>query len=202
MIKKLYDRTMYYAGHKNANTFLCIYSFLEAIILPIPIDVLVGPIAMQKPKQAFRLAFYAAFFSLLGGCVGYALGMFFEDVAAHIFALITNEPVTAQTIHESATFAKIEEFLDKHGILSIILVGFTPLPFKIFTIVFGFFHYNFLVFIGLSFISRLVRFLIVTYLFAYFGQKYRQQIENIINKSGWIILIVAIVGFLLYYTLK
>ncbi|RIY31880.1 hypothetical protein CKF59_07330, partial [Psittacicella gerlachiana] len=93
-------------------------------------------------------------------------------------------------------------FLDKHGILSVVLVGFTPLPFKIFSIAFGFFEYNFIIFFVFSFISRLVRFLIVSYLFAYFGQKYRKQIENIINKSSWIILIIAVLSLILYYFLK
>ncbi|RIY34180.1 hypothetical protein CKF54_01745 [Psittacicella hinzii] len=202
IMQRFYNRLTYYAGHKNANTFLCVYSFLEAIILPIPIDVLLGPIAMQKPHQAFRLAFYAAFYSLLGGCVGYALGYYFHDVAAYIFSLISGSEVSAENLDQSATFIQIKNFLEDYGILSVVLVGFTPLPFKIFSIAFGFFGYNFVIFFVLSFISRLIRFLIVSYLFAYFGQKYSKQIENIINKSSWIILILSILGLVLYLLLK
>ncbi|RIY32578.1 hypothetical protein CJP74_04155 [Psittacicella melopsittaci] len=202
LMQRFYDRVTYYAGHKKANLFLCVYSFLEAIILPVPIDVLLGPIAMQKPHQAFRLAFYAAFYSLLGGCVGYTLGYFFHDIAAQVFSLISGSSTTAENINENPTFQQIEAFLNQHGILSVVLVGFTPLPFKVFSIAFGFFEYNFAIFFFFSFISRWVRFLIVSYLFAYFGQKYRKQIESIITKSSWIILIVAILGLVIYYLYK
>lgn len=164
---------MYWAGHKHSNTFLSVYSFLEAIILPIPIDMFLGPIAMKKPHQAFRLAIYATVWSLLGGCVGYTLGFFFYEYAQMFIDWL-----------RPGMFEQVKAALDQYGILLVILVGFTPLPFKIFSIVFGMFRYDIWIFLGLSFIARLFRFLIVSYVFAFVGKKYGDRIDQIISRAG------------------
>lgn len=200
--KSMYDRINYYSSHKNAGLFLSIYSFLEAIILPIPIDVMLGPMAMMRPNYAFRYAVYATVFSMLGGMVGYTVGMYFQDIAVAVFSFISGTDSTLETLHLNPTYQLIEKFLEQHGILSVVLVGFTPLPFKLFSIAFGFFHYNLWIFIFFSLISRFIRFLLVAYLFAFFGKKYRSLIESIMNKAGWGLLIICVIGLALYTYFK
>lgn len=179
---------MDYASHKHAIKFICGYSFLEAIIMPIPIDVFLGPVAMQHPQKWLRLSVYTAIFSILGGCIGYTLGYFISGYAHQFLNFISNEQV----------FLQIKNYLDQYGSIIVILVGFTPLPFKIFSIVFGIVKLNLVTFLVLSFISRLVRFVIVSYLFAVYGNKYSKQIENIVTRSGWYILLACILFFVLY----
>lgn len=189
MLKKLYDKIMYLASHQNSTKFLCWYSFLEAIILPLPIDMFLGPIAMQKPHHAFRLAFYATFFSLLGGMVGYTIGFFASDLAHQLLTYISNNP---------SIFDEVQALIHQYGDLLIVIVGFTPIPFKVFSIVFGVFQLDLIRFVVLSFLARMARFLIISYLFAIFGNKYRERIEKIIATSGWYILSFCIIAYVVY----
>lgn len=188
LIRRLYDYCMYWAGHRFAVQFLAIYSFFEAIILPIPIDAFLAPIAMANPKKWWRLATYATIASLLGGCVGYSIGYFAHDWAYAWISAVFGED------KYQAVVSALKEF----GTLLVFLVGFTPLPFKVFSIVFGMFQYSFWPFIYLSLISRQIRFLVVAGLFAFFGEKYREKFESYLNKAGWIILIAALICFAAY----
>lgn len=167
LIKRIYDWGMYWAGHKHANVFLSVYSFLEAIILPLPIDMFLIPIAIKKPQQWFRLAMYATVFSLLGGCVGYTIGYFFYDFAHQFIDWL-----------KPGKFEETQTLLAEYGTLLVILVGFTPLPFKVFSIVFGMFRYDLVIFLVLSFIARLVRFGIEAWGCAFIGKKFGDQIEK------------------------
>ena len=196
MFTQLYNKCLKLASHKNSNFFLAIISFLESSFFPIPPDVMIVPMAIAKKDNFIKIFLIATIFSVLGGIVGYILGAFFFDFAISILELYNYEE---KMISLKNTLTHGDGFYSWFAIL--FLAGFTPLPFKIFTIASGLISFNFPIFILISFISRGLRFFIISYLSSKFGDIF----TNFMNQHGqkWfsIIGIIIVIIFIILWLL-
>ena len=164
MFQSLYKKCLNLAAHKSSNLYLGIVSFTESSFFPIPPDVMIIPMVIAKKKEYFKIFLIASIFSVLGGIFGYLLGYFFYDLAIHVieFYGYENKVENLKTsLYQGSGF---------FAWLSILfLAGFTPLPYKAFTIASGIVGFSLPVFIVVSLISRSLRFFIVAYLSYKFG---------------------------------
>jgi membrane protein YqaA with SNARE-associated domain len=196
MFTQLYNKCLKLASHKNSNFFLAIISFLESSFFPIPPDVMIVPMAIAKKDNFIKIFLIATIFSVLGGIVGYILGAFFFDFAISILELYNYEE---KMISLKNTLTHGDGFYSWFAIL--FLAGFTPLPFKIFTIASGLISFNFPIFILISLISRGLRFFIISYLSSKFGDIF----TNFMNQHGqkWfsIIGIIIVIIFIILWLL-
>ena len=198
MIKKLYDKCVYWAGKKYAKPFLAFESFIESSFFPIPPDVMIIPMVVAKKKEFIRIALVATIFSVLGALFGYMIGyIFFNEIGVKIFELYG---------YEDPNFLK-DKFSTKGGLFSwlgiLFTAGFTPLPFKLLTISSGFINFNLFFFIFICVVTRGLRFFLVSYLTYKFGQKFGPFLEK--HGTKWSILItflILIIIWIFYLTIK
>ena len=197
MFNTLCKKCLDLAAHKSSKYYLAIISFIESSFFPIPPDVMVIPMVISNRKDFLKIFFIATLFSVLGGLLGYLIGAFFFDVGMNIMTFYgyENKLITLKN-----DLLNSEGFYAWLGIL--FLAGFTPLPYKVFTIASGLIGFNFLIFILISIISRGLRFFIVSYL----SYKYGDIFTQFMNKHGskWftiigiLIVLIAIVFYLLF----
>ena len=198
MIKQIYKKTIKLAGHKSSKFFLAIMSFIESFIFPIPPDVLIIPMTIAKKKDWLKIALIATIFSVLGGCLGYFIGyVFFNEIGIKIFELYGVD---------NASFLK-DKVSSEGGIIAWItllaIAGFSPLPFKLLTITSGFVHFNLLLFIMVSALTRGSRFFLISFLIGNFGIAIKKIIEKKLLKISIIVSIILILfAFFIYYFLK
>ena len=185
MIKKLYDKCVDWASHKYANPLLSFVAFIESSFFPAPPDVMIVPMVVAKREKFLIIALNATIFSVLGGLFGYFIGyVFFNEVGYKIFEFYGYENVNILKEKFSTTGGLISWF----GIL--FTAGFTPLPFKIFTITSGFIHFNIAFFIFACAVARGLRFFLVAYLSYKFGSKFGPFLEK---KGGQWATIIAVI---------
>ena len=175
MFKTLYKKCLNLAAHKSSNFFLGVVSFVESSFFPIPPDVMIIPMVIAKKKSYLKIFLIASIFSVLGGIFGYILGATFLDMAMNIIEFYGYE---RKIISLKNNLSQGEGFLAWLSIL--FLAGFTPLPYKAFTITSGLISFNILVFVIVSLISRSLRFFIISYLSYKFGSLFTE----FVNKHG------------------
>lgn len=188
----IYDQTMRWAKHRYATFWLSFVSFIEAIFFPIPPDVMLAPMAMSKPHLSTRYAIYTATASVVGGIIGYGLGYYAFD---WIKELITQWGYQTH-------FNKAMNWFEQWGIFIVFLAGFSPIPYKIFTICAGVLQMAFFPFVLTAAISRFARFYLVAKLFAWGGEKYATQIRRYIEWIGWATIALASIAYLIYQFIK
>ena len=198
MFTQLYNKCINLAGHKNSNYFLGIISFIESSFFPIPPDIMIAPMAIAKKKDFFKIFLIATFFSVMGGIFGYLIGAYFFDLAINIIEFYNYGD---KVIDIKDALSKGDGFYAWLAIL--FLAGFTPLPYKVFTITSGLISFNLLVFILISFISRGLRFFIVSYLSSKFGDTFSKYM----NKYGqkWFTIIgigIVMISIIFYLIIK
>ena len=195
MLKKIYDKTLKLAAHKNSNFYLSFISFIESSFFPIPPDVMIIPMSLAKKEEYLKIFFIATLFSSLGGLFGYFIGSLFTDKAIMLMGFYGYEEQVLQLKNQLNS---------KNGAYSLwlgtlFLAGFTPLPFKIFTITSGIINFNIFTFFIICLISRGLRFFIV----AYFSVKLGKPFVSFLEKKGgmWfsIVGILIIILVLLVY---
>ena len=186
MFNSIYKKCLQYAGHKNSNFILGLISFLESSFFPIPPDVMMIPMIIAKKKSYLKIFLIASIFSVLGGVLGYMIGAIFFDIAINIIEFYGYEN---KITHLKNSLSNGEGFITWLGIL--FLAGFTPLPYKVFTIASGLINFNLLIFIIVSLISRSLRFFIISYLSYKFGDLFTEFMEK--HGSKWF----TILGLLL-----
>ena len=175
MFNRLYKKCLDLAAHKSSNFFLGLVSFVESSFFPIPPDVMIIPMVIAKKKNYLKIFFIASIFSVLGGIFGYMLGAIFFDIAINVIEFYGYEnkvDILKNNLSEN------EGFFTWLSIL--FLAGFTPLPYKVFTIASGLIGFNILIFIIVSLISRSLRFFIISYLSYKFGDLFTE----FMNKHG------------------
>ena len=196
MFTQLYNKCLELAAHKNAKYFLGIISFIESSIFPIPPDVMIAPMAIAKKEDFFKIFLIATIFSVLGGIFGYVIGVYFFDFAISIVEFYNYEQKVIDIKNALSQGTGFYTWL-----VILFLSGFTPLPYKVFTIASGLVSFNLLIFILISFISRGLRFFIVSYLASKFGDAFTTYMNKHGQKwftiIGIIILIIAIIIYLL-----
>jgi membrane protein YqaA with SNARE-associated domain len=189
MIKKLFDKCVYWGGRKYANFALAFISFIESSFFPIPPDVMIVPMVVAKKQQFIKIALIATIFSVLGALFGYLIGyIFFNEIGYKIFQFYG---------YENVNILK-EMFSSKGGMFSwfglLFVAGFTPLPFKILTITSGFIHYNIFTFIFTCVFTRGLRFFLIAFLINQFGSKISLFMEK--KAAKWTFIIAVVVIFL------
>ncbi len=198
MFKNLYKKCLDLAGHKSSKYYLAIVSFVESSFFPIPPDVMVIPMVISKKTDFKKIFLVATIFSVLGGMFGYVIGAFFFEFGSQIMNFYGYED-KLYTLKESLIIN--EGFFAWLGIL--FLAGFTPLPYKVFTIASGLIGFNFLIFVLISLISRGLRFFLVSYLSYKFGDLFNEFMDE--HGSKWFTIIgilIVIVGILIYLIFK
>ena len=197
MIQKLYDRCLDLARHKLSKPFLAFVSFIESSFFPIPPDVMIVPMVLAKKDEYLRIFLIATIFSVMGGVFGYFLGSLFLEFSMSIIEFYD---------YEDKVFELQDKLSNKSGFVfwigTLFLAGFTPLPYKVFTITSGFIGFNLYIFIIISFISRGLRFFIVSY----FSMKFGDKFEILLKKEGFklftilgILIVIIILGLYFYF---
>ena len=198
MFNNLYKKCLDLAAHKSSKYYLAIVSFVESSFFPIPPDVMIIPMVISKKNDFIKIFLITTFFSVLGGMLGYLIGAFFFDFGSQIMSFYGYENKLSN-IKEN--LVNSDGFYAWLGIL--FLAGFTPLPYKVFTIASGLISFNFFIFIFISLVSRGLRFFIVSYLSYKFGNLFTEFMEKHGSKWFTIIgLLIVIIGLLIYLTIK
>ena len=198
MFKSLYKKCLDLAAHKSSKYYLAIVSFIESSFFPIPPDVMVIPMLISKKNDFIKIFLITTIFSVLGGMLGYLIGAFFFEFGAHIMSFYGYED----------KLSKIKENLvNSNGFYAwlgvLFLAGFTPLPYKVFTIASGLIGFNFLIFVLISLISRGLRFFIVSYLSYKFGDLFNEYMDK--HGSKWFTIIgilIVIISLIIYLIFK
>ena len=198
MFKSLYKKCLDLAAHKSSKYYLAIVSFIESSFFPIPPDVMVIPMVISKKNDFIKIFLITSIFSVLGGMLGYLIGAFFFEFGTHIITFYGYEDKLSK-IKEN--LVNSDGFYAWLGVL--FLAGFTPLPYKVFTIASGLINFNFLIFVLISLVSRGLRFFIVSYLSYKFGDLFNEYMDK--HGSKWFTIIgilIVIISLIIYLIFK
>jgi membrane protein YqaA with SNARE-associated domain len=188
MLRRLYDWVLSWAKTPYGSWALFLLAFSESSFFPIPPDVLLIALAVAIPKKSFKYALICSFGSVLGGCFGYLIGWkFMVLIGNHIVELYGLTPKVET----------IEILYNKYDAWAVGIAGFTPIPYKVFTISAGVFQINFLVFIIASFVSRSARFFLVGGLIYTFGSQIQSFIDKYFNILATAFTVLLVTGFII-----
>jgi len=198
MLIKLYQKSLQLAAHKSSKKFLAIVSFMESSFFPIPPDIMIVPMVMAKKNDYLKIFLIATFFSTFGGVLGYFIGSYFLDIGMGVVEFYG---------YENKVLILKDNLTEGTGLYiwlaTLFLAGFTPLPFKVFTITSGMIGFNLFIFFFICLISRGLRFFIVSYLSFKFGDTFNKFMQT--EAAKWFtivgILIVVIIGAI-YFVIK
>ena len=188
LLKRLYNWVLSWAHKKYSSAALFILAFAESSFFPIPPDVLQIALSVSRPKKSFFYALISSIGSVLGGILGYFIGLFLFDTLG---SFIIN------TLGYQAQFNAVGNLYKSYAFLAILVSAFTPIPYKVFTIAAGFWQVGLLPLIAASAIGRSARFFIVASLFYFFGPKIKEFIDKYFNLLTIIFIILLIGGFLI-----
>ena len=191
LFANLYQRVMSWAGHRRATFYLSILSFSESSFFPIPPDVMLAPMALKQPHRALYFAFLATLFSVLGGIAGYFIGFFALDLAEQLL----------QNRGYWEVYQQARTWFEDWGLWVVLMAGFSPIPYKLFTITAGAMGQPLFAFILASIIGRGSRFFLLALLLKLFGRKLEQQVLRYIEYLGWL-LVSAIIIAIIWLTLR
>lgn len=179
---------MAWSRHPHATWYLGGLSFAESSFFPIPPDVMLAPMSLAQPKRAWRFALLTTLTSVLGGIFGYVIGLLAFDVV---------EPLLQDTGYYPK-YLQAKVWFDEWGFWAVFLAGFSPIPYKVFTITAGVIGMAFLPFVAASIVGRGARFYLVATLMAWGGEKMEAQLHRWIDYIGWVTVILVVVGVLIY----
>ena len=194
MFQTLYKKCLELAAHKSSNFYLGLVSFIESSFFPIPPDAMIIPMVIAKKKEYLKIFLIASIFSVLGGIFGYLIGYLFFDLAMYVIEFYGYQDKVENL---KLSMSQGSGFLAWLSIL--FLAGFTPLPYKAFTISSGLIAFNLPVFIIVSLISRSLRFFIVAYLSYKFGEYFTEFMDKHGSKWFTIIGIIIVIIFIFIY---
>ena len=194
MFQTLYKKCLELAAHKSSNFYLGLIAFIESSFFPIPPDAMIIPMVIAKKKEYLKIFLIASIFSVLGGIFGYLIGYLFLDLAMYLIEFYGYQD---KVENFKLSMSQGSGFLAWLSIL--FLAGFTPLPYKAFTISSGLIAFNLPIFIIVSLISRSLRFFIVAYLSYKFGELFTEYMEKHGSKWFTIIGIIIVIIFITIY---
>ncbi|MCL5255515.1 MAG: DedA family protein [Gammaproteobacteria bacterium] len=184
----LYDKAIIWAQHRRAPSILAGVSFAESVIFPIPVDVMLAPMAIAQPDKAFRFALLTSIFSVLGGIAGYLLGM------------LAFEPLVLPALEYFGyqdSFVAAQSWFAEWGFWVIFLAGFSPIPYKVFTVTAGVLAIAFLPFVIASIIGRSMRFFLVAWLMRWGGPIMERHLRQHLDTIGWAMVVLAVIVYLI-----
>ncbi|MEE8543567.1 MAG: YqaA family protein [Gammaproteobacteria bacterium] len=183
VFSSLYDRVLGWAAHPHAERYLAGLSFAESSFFPVPPDVMLAPMTLAQPNRGWRFAFLTTIASVTGGIAGYAIGW---------WALDAIEPLL-RSLGYWDSYLRSTEWFETWGFLAVLAAGFTPIPYKIFTIAAGALHLLLPAFVVASFVGRGGRFFLVAGLVVWGGEPMQRRLRQHVDTLGWL-LIAAVAG--------
>lgn len=184
LFEPLYIKALQWAKHRYATAYLGALSFAESSFFPIPPDVMLAPMVLAQPKKGWFYAALTTVTSVLGGLLGYVIGAYFFDVYG-------DQILTALHAHDA--FNSTQAMYKEYGMVIILLAGFTPIPYKIFTIASGVMGIALLPFMLMSLLGRGARFFLVAGLIKLGGEKLADQIQQKVEWLGWLFVALVLV---------
>ena len=194
MFNELYQKSLALAAHKSSKIFLGIVSFMESSFFPIPPDVMIVPMVIAKKNDYLKIFIIATLFSTLGGIFGYFIGSYFLDFGMSIVNFYGYEEKIFTLKHRLTNGTGFYIWL-----ITLFLAGFTPLPFKLFTITSGMIGFNLFIFFLICLISRGLRFFIVSYLSFKLGDTFNTFMKTKAAMWSTIIGIIIVLIFSVIY---
>lgn len=184
MFQALYDKALLWSKHRHALKYLCALSFAESSFFPVPPDVMLAPMSLAQPARALNFAVWTTLASVLGGILGYAIGYFMFD---------TIEP-WLQTTHYWASYLIARQWFTEWGFWAVLAAGFSPIPYKVFTIAAGALNMVFLPFVLASVAGRGARFFLLALLIAAGGERLESKLREYMDRLGWTLVGLIILG--------
>lgn len=189
LFEPLYEMVMRWSRHRHAETYLGVLSFAESSFFPIPVDVMLAPMVLAQRERWIRLALIATVLSVLGGVAGYAIGYVLFD---------SLEPWLRDS-HYWGAYETSRQWFDEYGVWIVFVAGFSPIPYKVFTIAAGVAVLNLPGFIIASLIGRAGRFFLVAGLVRAGGQRFEDTLEKYVERIGWatVAAVAIVIGWLM-----
>lgn len=185
MFRRLYDWTLRVSRHPHAEGYLGVISFAESSFFPIPPDVMLAPMTLAQPERWLRLATVTTVASVLGGAFGYAIGVFAIDLAMPLI----------ERIGYAEAYRTAVDWFERYGVVAVFIAGFTPIPYKVFTIASGAAAMAFVPFLLASLVGRGARFYLVAGLVRAVGPRVEPFILRNVNMFGWVFVALLLGGF-------
>lgn len=179
---------MKWSTHRHAPRYLAGMSFAESSFFPIPVDIMLAPMSLAKPEKAWHFAFIATFFSVLGGIAGYIFGYFAMDLL---------EP-WIRTVGYWERYQQIILWFEEWGIWIVFIAGFSPIPYKLFTITAGALSMALLPFILISIAARAARFYAVSGLMLWGGERMERNLRKYMDRIGWAVVALAVIAYIVF----
>lgn len=188
----LYERALQWARHRHAPRYLAVLSFAESSFFPVPPDVMLAPMALARPERAWRLAWLTTWTSVLGGLAGYLIGW---------LALASIEPWLLASRY-AAPYQQAVAWFQTWGVWAVFIAGFSPIPYKVFTIAAGALAMPLLPFTLASLVGRGARFFLVAALMRWGGARMEPLLRRHIDRIGWVVVAAVTIGATLTYALR
>lgn len=195
----LYERTLAWARHRNAPTFLTVLSFAEAVIFPVVPEVMLAPMCLSQPRRGFWFATLSLIGSLLGAVVGYVLGYYAYELIKPVFeALGWITKIDAQVSY----LREIAEKSPWQAFWVLVIAGFTPIPLKFFTWASGIVGVPLLPFLASMFVGRGKRVYLIAFAIRLGGERAEATLRRYIEPVGWaaMVALVGAFGWLIWHT--
>ena len=189
LFSPLYARAMRWARHPRAPWYLGGLSFAESSFFPIPPDVMLAPMSMAQPRRAAWFATVTTLTSVAGGMFGYLIGMFAYELVA---------PLLEEGGRYAGPFALAKAWFDEWGFWAVFAAGFSPIPYKVFTITAGVLNMAFLPFVLASFVGRGLRFYLVALLMAWGGEAMERKLHRWVDWLGWLTVAALLIIVIVY----
>lgn len=188
MFASLYERVLRWSAHPHAERYLAGVSFAESSFFPVPPDVLLAPMTLAQPARWWRFALVTTLASVLGGLAGYLIGRLALDAVTPLL----------QSAGYWDEFLTAKSWFDRYGFWAVFIAGFTPIPYKVFTIAAGAVHMALLPFVLGSAVGRAGRFFLVAGLVRWGGPRVEQHLRRWVDGIGWATLILLVGGYVLW----
>ena len=198
MFNRLYQKSLRLAAHKSSKIFLAIVSFAESSFFPIPPDIMIVPMIIAKKNDYLKIFLIATIFSALGGLLGYLIGSTFIDLSMNVIQFYGYEEKVLSLKNDLSSGGGFYVFLG-----ALFLAGFTPLPFKVFTITSGIIGFNVFVFFIICLTSRGIRVFVVSYLSYKFGNIFNEFMNRGGGKwFGVAGIVIATIAVTIYFVIR
>lgn len=187
LFSPLYVRAMQWARHRHAPAYLGTMSFAESSFFPVPPDVMLAPMCLARPERAWHFALLTTLTSVAGGLAGYAIGYFaFEALASWL-----------QTTGYWASYQTAVLWFSDYGFWAVFVAGFSPIPYKVFTLAAGALAMPLLPFTLASVIGRGARFYLVAGMMKWGGRRMEAALHQSVDRLGWAMVTLAVAGLLI-----
>lgn len=189
IFSKLYERVMLWSKHPHAERYLVGLSFAESSFFPIPPDIMLAPMSLARTDKALYYALITTLASVLGGILGYIIGYWFFDLI---------QPLIGEGGRWYSHFQTTSEWFSKWGFWAIFIAGFSPIPYKVFTIGAGTLGMSFIPFVLASIIGRGARFFLVASLMKWGGKEMEIKLKQYVDFLGWFIVFLGVIAYIIY----